>query len=169
MLSESSWNYRFATSVVDGSLTEAAPFCSPAARPATASGGLEPISESVLWGSNSLHHWARVLSFSLIRSLLLFDAGHVSAAPKLIYHSNCDWRMGVVEEQRKAAQTLPSLTLYLVICAKAVPSIENGDLVFWTARWAKNNTTHTTMTPRWGNLEGYEDVLIHVSILCKND
>lgn len=74
-----------------------------------------------------------------------FDAGHVSVAPELIYHSNCEWRMGTTGNQRKAAQTLPPFALHLVICAKAVPSVEKGDLVFWSSRWAK--TTHHT--PLW--------------------
>lgn len=64
--------------------------------------------------------------------------------PRLIYHSNCEWRTGTVEEQRKAAPTLPSLTIYLVICAKAVPSAENRDLVFGGSRWAKT-TQHTPL------------------------
>lgn len=74
----------------------------------------------------------------------LFDAGHVSVAPELIYHSNCEWRLKATGEQRKAAQKPPSLTLHLVICAKAVAPMEKGDLVFWSSRWAK-----TLHTPLW--------------------
>lgn len=67
-------------------------------------------------------------------------------------------------------QTLPSLTVYLVIYAKAVPSMENGDLVFWGSRWAKT-TQHTPLrlsTRKDGKRE-YEDVLIHASVFCKKD
>lgn len=103
-----------------------------------------PFAQSLLCGSSSLQCRAGVLSLSLIPSLLLFDAGHVSVAPQLIYHSNCEWRTGTAKEQRKAAPTLPALTIYLVICAKAVPSMENGDLVFWGSRWAKT-TQHTPL------------------------
>lgn len=86
----------------------------------------------------------RVYYLCPIRSSLLFDAEHVSAAPRLIYHSNYEWRMRMAEVQRKAAPTLPSLTLYLVICAKAVPSMEKGDLVLKSSRWAKT-TLHTSL------------------------
>ena len=138
-------------SSLDASLMKAAPCCWSAALLSTARGGLELISLLVRVRVTL----ARVqldpaLGESTILvpatySLLLFDAGHVSAAPQLIYHSNCEWRTGTAEEQRKAALTLPSLTIYLVICAKAVPSMENGDLVFRGSRWAKT----TQHTPRW--------------------
>ena len=71
---------------------------------------------------------------SPMSSSLWFDAGSVSAAPELIDHSECERR---TETAEVAALEAPPLALYLLICAKAAPSVEKGDLVRWSSRWAK--------------------------------
>lgn len=110
---ESWWSYAFATGSLAASLIKSEPCCYPAAPLLTALGGLKLISllvrvtlvrvQLALLGKS----WARAQSLSPTPNVLLCDAGHVTAVPELIYHSNCGWRMGTAEEQRKAALDSP--------------------------------------------------------------
>lgn len=56
--------------------------------------------------------WVNVPSLSLIPCLLLFDAGHVSVVPRLIYHSNCEWRTGTAEGTEEGCSDPPPRSLY---------------------------------------------------------
>lgn len=94
---------------------------------------------------------------------MLFDAGHVSAAPQLIYHSNCEWQTGTEEQLRKAAPNPPFSHFILnYLCQGWSLSGEWRPCVL-RLQMGKNNTAHTDC-PLGDAVKGCEDILIPTSV-----